>query len=479
MSTGRLLIITGTILFFSWSCLPERSYIEDSEAALQFSLDTVFFDTVFTTIATATRSFTVKNPHNRFIKIEEISLAGGNGSFFRVNVDGSPGTRFTGYEIAPRDSMYVFVEATLGENNADEILRIQDSIVFLTNGNVQDIDLVAWGQDVHILSRDTLFRSETWNAVRPYLIKDWLVVEPGQVLTIEQGTTVYLHRDAILKVDGSLHVQGTLEEPVLFRGDRLEQFYDDIPGQWGIIYLSDTSRDHVIEYAQILHGTIGILISAPPEDGNPPDLRMTNTIINHVSSFGLYALNASVYGSNLVIGECGASNVALFYGGSYEFVHCTFANHWRSFFSNRRLPALYVADYFINIDSTGEEVLFLNDSNFEKAAFMNTIIYGNERHELVLDSYEGNRLNVLFDHCLTRIDREKLDYTQDSRFLFTINNYDPLLDSVPYSYKPDTLSPAIDAGLSDYALSVPFDLNGENRLADEAPDIGAYERIER
>ena len=47
----------------------------------------------------------------------------------------SPGVHFQGLEIAPGDSMYVFVEATLDPNGSDEILRIQDSIVFLTNGN--------------------------------------------------------------------------------------------------------------------------------------------------------------------------------------------------------------------------------------------------------------------------------------------------------------------------------------------------------
>jgi len=479
MFTRVLLISILIISAIFHACMPERSYIEDSEAALEFTVDTVFFDTVFTTISTVTRSFRVKNPHKKFIKIDEITLAGGNTSFFRLNVDGKPGIRFTGYEIAPGDSMYVFVDAMPGENRTDGILRIQDSIVFLTNGNVQDVDIVAWGQDVHIFSRDTIFHSATWSSNKPYLIKDWIVVEPGQVLTIEKGTTIYLHRNAIIKIDGSLHVNGTMEEPVIFRGDRLERFYDDIPGQWGILYLSDTSRNNVIEYAQILHGTIGILVSAPPEDGNPPDLRITNTIINHMSSFGLYALNASVYGENLVIGECGASNVALFYKGSYEFVHCTFANYWRSFFSNRRLPVLYMADYFINIDSAGEEVLFWNESNFEKAEFKNTIIYGNEMHELVLDSYKGTKMNYLFDHCLTRIDNKKYDYTQDPQFNFTINNYSPLLDSVPYSYQLDTLSPAIDKGLMDYALSVPFDLKGDSRVSDGGPDIGAYERISR
>ena len=51
--------------------------------------------------------------------------------------------------------MYIFVEATLDPNIDPDILRIQDSITFSVNGNLQDIDLVAWGQDVHLL-RDSV-----------------------------------------------------------------------------------------------------------------------------------------------------------------------------------------------------------------------------------------------------------------------------------------------------------------------------------
>ncbi|MCK5137919.1 MAG: hypothetical protein KAR19_19185 [Bacteroidales bacterium] len=471
-----LLALISGVLFFA--CHPERNYIEDSKARLSFTLDTVYFDTVFTTIGTVTKSFRVKNTHNQFIRIDEIILAGGSSSVFRINVDGEPGLQFTGLEIAPRDSMYVFVEATLDPNNADDILRIQDSILFLTNGNLQDIDLVAWGQDVHIIRDSVIDVSTTWSADKPYLILNYAYVDSMSALTIEPGVKVYMHRDALLYVEGSLHVNGTQEEPVLFSGDRLEEFYDDIPGQWGFIYLSENSRDNCINYAEIRNGTMGILISASPESGKMPDLVMTNSIIDHMSSNGIYALNANVTGANLVIGECGGSCAGLIYGGSYEFTHCTFANYWRSYFSNRQLPALYLADYFGNYDADGN-LLIYTGGEFEKAEFRNSIIYGNERMELVIDSYDGQQLNYLFDHCLTRIIEDSLDYSSDPNFISIINNEDPrFVDTLPNIFELDSLSPAIDAGLPAFAVEIPFDLNGNNRLGDEAPDLGAYERIE-
>lgn len=462
------------LLFFA--CQPERNYIEDSDARLAFSLDTVYFDTVFTTIGTITESFRIRNPHNQFVRIDDISLAGGESSMFRINVDGQPGVHFSGIEIAPRDSMFVFVEATLDPNGTPDILRIQDSIVFLTNGNVQDIDLVAWGQDVHILRDSVITGSVTWTAEKPYLILNYAFVDSLSSLTIEPGTRIHLHRDALLFVDGTLHVNGTREAPVKFAGDRLEEFYDDIPGQWGLIYLSESSHGNRIDHAEIINGTMGILISAPPESGKRPDLEITNTLINFMSSNGMYALNAAVNGSNLVIGDCGGSCLSLIYGGEYEFAHCTFANHWPSYFSNRRLPSLFLADYFGNFDAEGNLVIYTG-GDFERAEFRNSIIYGNSRMELVIDSYDDHQLNYRFDHCLTRIDEDSLDYLKDPLFSSIINNENPLLDSVPYSFELDSLSPAIDAGLPAYAVEIPFDFNGNNRLGDGTPDLGAFEWI--
>jgi hypothetical protein len=476
MGICRFLLVAMIPAALIFSCQSERNFIEESEARLEFTTDTLFFDTVFTTVGTVTRAFRVKNPHNRYIRIDEIALAGGAFSVFRINVDGASGLRFSDLEIAPNDSMYIFVEATPDPNGSDDILRIQDSIVFQVNGNIQDIDLVAWGQDVHMINREEIDQSTTWVADKPYLIIGYLYVDSLAVLTIDPGVQVYLHKDAQIVVDGTLEVNGTLEEPVCFEGDRLEEFYSDIPGQWRWIYLSGSSHSNSISHAEIRNGTIGILISATPESGRRPDLEISNSVINRMSSIGIYALNAAVTGSNLVVGDCGGSCLALVYSGDYHFNQSTFANYWPSGFSNRKLPALLLQDYFVTYDKEDKPVLY-EDGVFENATFLNSIIYGSQSMELLMDSYNDLQLNYLFDYCLTRIDTTSLNYTTDPLFSHIINNEDPLFDSIPVVYELDTLSPAIDAGLPAHAIEVPFDLNGNSRLDDAAPDLGAYERI--
>jgi hypothetical protein len=207
-----------------------------------------------------------------------------------------------------------------------------------------------------------------------------------------------------------------------------------------------------------------------------PDLEISNTLINHMSSNGIYALNAAVTGSNLVIGNCGGSCAGLIYGGDYLFSHCTFSNNWPSGYSNRQLPALLLADYFGNYDEDGNLEVYVG-GEFDRAEVRNSIIYGNSNMELLIDSYEDEQLNYRFDHCLTKMDESEYDYKADPLFTNIINNEDPLLWAVPDTFWLDSLSPAIDAGLPAYAIEIPFDKNGNSRLDDEAPDLGAYEWV--
>ncbi|MCD4709405.1 MAG: hypothetical protein K8R52_01035 [Bacteroidales bacterium] len=91
MGICRFLLVAMIPVALFFSCQRERNFIEDRDARLEFTIDTLFFDTVFTTIGTVTEAFTVKNPHNQFIRIDDIRLAGGAFSVFRINVDGASG----------------------------------------------------------------------------------------------------------------------------------------------------------------------------------------------------------------------------------------------------------------------------------------------------------------------------------------------------------------------------------------------------
>jgi hypothetical protein len=477
-----LVFIIGATLFM-YHCNPERSYISDQDAKLEFSLDTVYFDTIFTTVGTLTKSFKIYNPHNRFLKISGIDLAGGSSSVFRMNVDGVSGTEFDNYEIAPDDSMYVFVQATLDPNGNPDILRIQDSIIFTVNGNLQDIDLVAWGQDVHMLRDSVLDYSTTWTADKPYLIIDGILVDTLQTLTVEEGVEIYMHRNAGIFVKGSLHLKGSMENPIVVQGDRLEREFQDepgYPGQWFAIYFAPGSQNNIIDHARILNGTTGLRADSVV-NFDAPVITVSNTEINRMSYDGILGLGTTIEAYNTVIGECGNSCVELLIEGSYSFNHCTLANYWQSWQSNRKTPALNIRNSFAYLDTATNQVI-IQARDIQKAEFTNCIIHGDRKNEIVISKAPGeNELNYHFENVLTRLDQTVYDYRFDHHFVSIINDEDPLeslFDSIRVSYELDTLSLAIDAGKMKFSIDHPFDKKGDNRLADEAPDLGAFERIE-
>jgi hypothetical protein len=479
MKEIKNILLIAIAAFAIFACEP-RSYITSSNAGIEFSVDTLYFDTVFTELGTATRSFTIHNPHNEFIKISELRLAKGENSVFRINLDGVPGIEFEDIEIAPNDSLYVFVDATLDPNGNNEILLQQDSILTRTNRRDQDIDLVAWGQDVHLLRAETL-ETQSWVNDKPYLILDYIYVDTLETLTLEPGVQVYLHRDAIFAVGGSLIAEGNLENPIKFNGDRLESLYSDWPGQWAGIWFLQGSRDNVMDYCEIKGSTFGMIVDSVMNEN--PTLEFNNSLIQHVSSIGLLARGSEITSYNSVFANCGSSAIALTIGGSYEFNHCTIANGSGSPFVGgppRTDPSVYISNYYFYNDTLpgGNVVQKAEVRDIDKANFGNCIIWGIQSNELLIDKFpDRGVLNYLFDHCLGRFDPTEVAISEEF-FPNLINENPNFISWSEYNFQLDTLSPAKDVASLEISTLYPFDKEGNNRLVENKPDIGAYERIE-
>ena len=101
-----------------FACKKDNFTLSNSDT-ISFSTDTLFFDTVFTTIGSSTRKFKIYNTHNNKIKISKLKLAGGSSSIFRLNVNGVPGTEFKNIEIRAKDSMWVYADVTINPGNTN------------------------------------------------------------------------------------------------------------------------------------------------------------------------------------------------------------------------------------------------------------------------------------------------------------------------------------------------------------------------
>ena len=158
------------------ACDDMDDYSSDPKHTLWFSQDTLRMDTVLTGIPTSTRQLKVYNPHKKALLISSIILADAGKSGFRINVDGIRGDQFSDIEIAGEDSLYIFVEATLPQQDNADIRLIKDSILFQLNGIRQEVKLRAYAQDAFtfrgkVIEKDTLIASQ-----RPILIYDSISV---------------------------------------------------------------------------------------------------------------------------------------------------------------------------------------------------------------------------------------------------------------------------------------------------------------
>lgn len=460
----------------------------NSDGALSFSVDTVIFDTVFTTIGSATRQFKIYNPSSQEVSISSIMLAGGQQSKYRMNLDGVPGIAFSNIKIPGKDSLFVFVDVTLDPNNLTQPAIVTDSILFNTNGIIQDVDLAAFGWDAEF-TFPTVFNNPigpytfldcnvTWTAARPHVIYGWAVVPDGCTLTIEAGANVYSHKGSGIIVDegGTLIVNGNPQNPVTFASDRLDDFYEDQAGEWNSIWLFAGSKDNEIHGAIIKNGNIGIRVDSLQANSNP-NLIVTNTIVENMAGISLLSFEATIEAYNCVFGNAGQYSVALTRGGKYDFYHCTIANQWVN--GNRQTPALLLNNQ-VEVDGS----VFTYDLNH--AYFGNCIIWGNNQTELGLDRNLASNFNFQFENCLMRLDfnaDEPIDISNLSEFSDMIYNENPnFVEPVENNFELDTLSPAMDAGKASITNAFPSilgtDVLGNFRPSGAQVDIGAYERQE-
>ncbi len=456
-----------------WSCRDD-GFDADPSITLTFSQDSLLFDTVFTTLGSSTRSLKVYNNHNRRIRINNVSLGSGPDSYYRMNVDGRSGTSISDVDIEPRDSIYVFVEVTVDPVNQDLPLTIVDSIIFNTNQNIQDVKLVAWGQDANFIhpnytdpesgiSYHVITENTVWTSTLPYVVYGLAVVAPDVTLRVEEGTRIHFHNNASLIFLGqsSFKVEGTLENPVSFQGDRLEPFYQDQPGQWGRIWLTATSKDHEIDHAIIKNATVGLQVDTIGSF-TEPTLRIRNTEIKNMALAGLVAQGSHVKAENLAITNCGNHAMVLALGGNYDFRHTTIANYYR--LDIRNTPSVLINNYYQDVDGV------IQVRPFDHLFFGNTIIFGNNQEEIVFDIYDGTSVDYTFDHCLIRT---QMNVGSDS-FINTLVNQDPLFhDNQIHDFRLSEESPAIGAGNPDIAYDIPADIEGNDRT--ERVDIGAVQ----
>lgn len=389
---------------------------------------------------------------------------GGSASNFKINVDGSPEVQFSGIEIEGNDSMYVFVNVNVNPNAANQPFVIRDSIKIEWNGNTSFKQLEAWGQNANYIRSTILQGNFTWNKTRPYVILGGLIVDTNSVLTIQAGTRIYLNADAPFIVDGTLIVNGTKSDSVVFRGNRLDDPYKDYPGAWPGIYFRGSSINNNLKYTYINNAYQGLVAEKPSTNVNPK-LTLNNCVLDNIYDIGLFGINSSIVANNSLISNCG-NNIALIYGGTYQFNHCTVLTVSNSFIQHKN-PVLTATNYVKQNNQTFTAPL--------TATFTNSILWGERGlvdNEVLVQKEGTDVTNLILQNVLFKAKTDPSNTT----FANVIRNTDPQFDSVDvvkrfYNFRLKTGSQAINKGIVTPLLT---DFDGLPRVG--LPDLGAYEK---
>jgi hypothetical protein len=439
-------------LFIAAMSSCKKDQLLTSGGELRFSADTLLFDTVFTSLGSATYKIKIYNPQDKPVKISSVRLEQGDKSPFKLNVNGIPGNNVADQEIAAHDSMYVFSIVQIDPTSSTSPFVVEDKLVATLNGRDFSVPVIAYGQNAHYIYDSTL-STQTWGSDLPYVIINNAAVDTGATLTIQKGCRIHLHADSRLFVAGTLIVEGEKEDSVVFLSDRIDRSYFGYmgtPGEWGGLYFTSSSKGNKLRWtvlkncgnSTMLNGQF-VQPAAIQVDNNPSiteasgQLQMDNCIVENSIGFGLLSFGGAVQMRNCMINTCGGQNVGVSLGGNYYFENCTFVTYGTLFVGHSDANVMTLTN-FLDISQTEFHDAPLNFT------MKNSIVYGSLTREFLYGKKGTSAFNINLENCLLRMDMADVS----SSFVNCIYNEDPKFkDYAKWDYHLDEGSPAAGKGL--------------------------------
>ena len=488
----KLKFLLPLLTLLAAACSDYESFSDNPGFRLEFSQDTIAFDTLISTIPSSTKTLYAFNNNGNGMRITTIQLEGGAKSLFRVNVDGrylADGI-WHDFEVLKHDSLVIRIEMTPPEVGTTEPLYFQDKLHFLLENGTQQTVVLSGGSIDAYIQRGGLIIDEDMMLLtdKAYVIYDSLVVNPGVTLTLTEGTRLMFHDKAALHVYGRLLVEGTLEKPVVLRGDRMDHMfdyllYDNTPSRWEGVIIHHGSFGNVLTYCDLHSSLFGIICEDTEEvkpDETNPSVTLDCCILHNIGGDGLQFNNCVSKVTNTQISNTLGHTVNL-NGGIHDFVYCTLAQFY-PFVANRGdgLHLVSSADgdeygllrkaHFINcvITGYGEDVIMGENIPQDGSCdyllhhcFLNTPPVDDEEHFV----------GCIFDRDKKKNEEEKL-VRQDNFVLFDTENFF-------YDFTPKDSSMIRSLADPNHIGLPQFDRLGVSRLADEGPDAGCYEFVKK
>lgn len=415
---------------------------------LSFSKDTLNLDTIFNYTNSQTYKLTIKNNQNKDILVPRIYLSRGANSFFKINVDGMAGSEFENVAIRSKDSIFIFVEIAAGEAPVNPLY--EDEINFETTGGTQQVKLLSFIEKAAFHNTDLQENFDlgtvNWNNTESHVIFGNVV---SNDVTIGPGTRIYFHNNASWTINGTLSVQGTKDQKVIFRTDKMDEYSESLPKTWNKLHLKtgNLSEVSIVNYAIFKGMNQGFWVENSK-------LEINNSQFYNNELFGLVGLKSEITARNLVLNNSDQAALAI-EGGFYDFRHCTIANYFNIGQGAGDVSSLYIS----------------NASGPTTGNFYNNIIYNSQWDAIKFDD-GATASSFNFSHNLIKTS-EPATFNNTNKF------DDPIF--VDTSYKVNDLrimveSPAL--GLANITYwnhpIFDFDIWGEPRIGQIT--AGAYQK---
>lgn len=454
-----LLLIAMFILSFA-ACNKDEDITFDPNAKLNFSTDSILFDTVFTSIGSTVRRVKVFNYNDKAINIENIKIGGGANSPFSINVNGQQMVEGRNIKINGKDSINILVKVVINPTTQNQPFIVEDSIMMFFNGKKEKMPLVAYGQNANFLKNTTINSNTTWDSKIPYVIYNSLNIPENITLNIAAGSRVFFHNGSTMNIKGTLTAVGTPKDTILFASDRTERIYEEEPGQWNGLHFYGSSKNSVINHATIKNGIAGITVDSLSSNSNPK-LVLANSVIKNMQVVGFLGYHTQLVAYNNLFYNCGQYLIYGIGGGTYDLAQNTFGAFNYSF--ARRTPAVLLSDF---ISTT--EFASLN------ATLTNNIIWGNLEDELTVEKKSSAVSVIEVKNNLIKSSQQT--YANNGNLI----NTDPLfINSRQGNFKIGDNSPARNKGIS--LITHPYfntylskDILGKERLFPS--ELGCYEK---
>ncbi|WP_373704787.1 hypothetical protein [Porphyromonas loveana] len=390
---SRLFLVVLAAIGFvlaSGSCSDDfDKYADSPNDRAEYSVDTVKFDTLFSRVSSSTQVLMVYNRLDRSLRLSEVELVGGKTRGYRVNVDGHVGTKFSDLTILPKDSMFIFIEATFPEGESDDPVEVKDSLRFLINGRTDFVLLQGFRQNVDEVGSLIIERDTTFGATRPTLLRDSIVVRSGATLTLPAGSRILMANNAHIMVRGRLIAEGTPAQRIMIENLRHDLLLQDVPytlvpGQWGGISISEESKGNELRYTTIRNGRWGI-IAEGGTDVSTPKLLMQGCMVTNIKGTGVAASGGLIRIENSEISNTSGYTLALF-GSVCELIQSTICNFYR--WDTRQGEALRYVSAFAPEVAGGAYI----PSSGSRLVLSNSIIDGSRSVVKIGDKESGGEI---------------------------------------------------------------------------------------